>query len=541
LAVDQITPGWATYLRVSDEDKQSPERSFAMQRQHIQGHLLGKSNEPMYREYTDLLSGTNPNRKDYQQMIADAEAGKFSHLGLYRADRFGRNTVEGLQAATKLISLGIKIRIASMPSLQPENPDGFFMFLIQMGMAQREVDVLAQRTAGGMEAKMRAGGWPNRAPEGYANKERPLGSNKYERWVEADPIYSQPLKEAWEMLLTGRYTLEKICEELNRRGYVRSSGRPWAWDDPKTGSRKAAKNRLHEIFHRPFYAGWVVSERFDIKIGEIKGQWEPVVTTKQFERGKEVLRKHDYNKSRQKRLHYLLRNLLWVQVGGKQYKMYGSTPTGRNQSYTYYLTHAKPEGSAVRLQTNIVDKQIETWVGGVDVRNELIPEIRKVYRSQLKRVTQDDQEKSIKQLKHKFAELQEEEARLGRLVITGQISEDVYAQLRAEWNEKTINVQRKIDELEFDAARYLDDLEVALVLMTNISVLYGRLEKQQRTNLLQMFVKRIIINQDGDIIDSELHSPFAYLSSLAGSLNGKSKEGCGSEQVRYGSQYVRGF
>ena len=78
---------------------------------------------------------------------------------------------------------------------------------------------------------------------------------------------------------------------------------------------------------------------------------------------------------------------------------------------------------------------------------ELIPEIRKVYRSQLKRVTQDDQEKLVKQLKHKFSELQEEEARLGQLVITGQISEDAYAQLRAEWNEKKINVQRKIDEL----------------------------------------------------------------------------------------------
>jgi len=31
--------------------------------------------------------------------------------------------------------------------------------LIQMGLAQREVDVLHQRTADGMEAKLRAGGW----------------------------------------------------------------------------------------------------------------------------------------------------------------------------------------------------------------------------------------------------------------------------------------------------------------------------------------------------------------------------------------------
>ena len=35
-------------------------------------------------------------------------------------------------------------------------PDGFFMFLLQMGLAQREVDVLRQRTSGGMETKLRA-------------------------------------------------------------------------------------------------------------------------------------------------------------------------------------------------------------------------------------------------------------------------------------------------------------------------------------------------------------------------------------------------
>jgi hypothetical protein len=171
------------------------------------------------------------------------------------------------------------------------------------------------------------------------------------------------------------------------------------------------------------------------------------------------------------------------------------------------------------------------------MNRELIPEIRKVYRSQLKRVTQNDQEKLVKQLKHKFSELQEEEARLGRVVITGQINEDAYAQLRAEWNEKKIIVQRKIDELEFEATKYLDDLEVALVLMVNIPDLYESFEKQQRTNLLQMFVKRIIINREGEIFDHELHSPFEYLSALAGSLNGKSKEGRGSEQVRYGSLF----
>ena len=520
-----ITPGWATYLRVSDEDKQSPERSFAMQRQRIQEQLLKPSNAPFSREYTDLLSGTNPNRKDYQQMLSDAEAGKFSHLGLYRADRFGRNTVEGLQAATKLISLGIKIRIANMPGLQPENPDGFFLFLLQMGLAQREVDVLAQRTAGGMEAKMRAGGWPHKAPEGYVNKERQISSNKYERWVEADPEQIKGHKEAWEMLLSDRFTLNDICEELTKRGYARSSGRPWAWTDPKSGKRKTASSTLHKLFHKPFYAGWVVSERFGIQVGEVRGQWESIISTEQFERGKAILLKHGNNKRNFQKQIYLLRNLLWVQVENKEIKMFGSTPSGKRKSYSYYLTHTKIADRKFRIQTNFVDAQFPDWLSGITIDSDVVSEIRKIYQTEIQKVTSKDKEETLYQLKRKLHLLKKEEANLGRLLITGKISEEAYDKLRVEWQEKILNLRMKIEEMDFDAGKYFDDLEVALVLLANTSTLYERLDEKQKNNLLRILVKRIIINREGEIISHELHSPFSYLTTLVCQNNRENEEG----------------
>ena len=47
---------------------------------------------------------------------------------------------------------------------------------LQMGFAKREEDVLAQRTAGGLEAKMGAGGWLGKALEGNAFWERKIAS-----------------------------------------------------------------------------------------------------------------------------------------------------------------------------------------------------------------------------------------------------------------------------------------------------------------------------------------------------------------------------
>ena len=79
-----------------------------------------------------------------------------------------------------------------------------------------------------MEQKFRNGGWPQRASDGYVNKERLISSNKYDRWVEIDPDNAQVLKEAWDLLLTGRYTLNQICDELVKRGYTRQSGMAWA-------------------------------------------------------------------------------------------------------------------------------------------------------------------------------------------------------------------------------------------------------------------------------------------------------------------------
>jgi len=521
---------------VSDEDKQSPERSFAMQRQHIQEQLLTPSDVPFSREYTDLLSGTNPNRKDYQQMLSDAATGKFSHLGLYRADRFGRNTVEGLQAATQLMSLGIKIRIANMPGLQPENPDGFFLFLLQMGLAQREVDVLAQRTRGGMEAKLRAGGWPQRAPHGYLNKERQVSSNKYDRWVELDLDYAPVFKQAWELLLTGSYTLKQICDELARRGYSRASGRRWAWDDPKTGARKYAANQLHKVFHNPFYAGWVVSERFGIKMGEVRGQWEPVISTEEFNKGLAILHKNDHEKSRNKKHFYLLRNLLWVDINGKQYKMYVSTPSGKTKSYSYYITHTKPKGSQVRISCEVIDEQIPEWLRGFAVDPQLMPQIQKIYQKQVKAVVHDGRDNQIVELKRRLSKFQDEEARLVRLYITGNMSEETYKQMRAEWEVKLREVEINLANIEKEASISFDDLDVALALMVKLADLFERLKKEQKANLLQILIKRIIVDADGEIINIELNSPFMYLRNLVYGIYSQKQS---SDQISVGVQIIR--
>jgi len=124
---------------------------------------------------------------------------------------------------------------------------------------------------------------------------------------------------------------------------------------------------------------------------------------------------------------------------------------------------------------------------------------------------------------------------LGRLVITEKITEGTYDQLRKEWKEKQRNIEANIADLERETTIHLDDLDVALILMTKLSFLYPRLTEKDRAILLQVLVKRIIVDPQGKIINHELNSPFAYLRDIVNEFQLLDSEARSSEYNRLGA------
>jgi hypothetical protein len=50
--------------------------------------------------------------------------------------------------------------------------------------------------------------------------------------------------------------------------------------------------------------------------------------------------------------------------------------------------------------------------------------------------------------------------------------------------------------------------------MSHLSKIYPRLGDNEKTTLLRILAKRIIVNPEGKIIAQELNSPFMYLKSI---------------------------
>lgn len=215
--------GWAVYLRTSSDENQKPELSRARQRFMIEKNVLERSAMPVYKEYVDVLTGTTPQREAYQQLLEDARAGKFSHVIVERADRFGRNDTEALRAIDELYDFGVAVRFANQPDLDPMDPDDRVIVTLSFTLARRESVLLGLRVQGGLRAKRETGGFCGVAPDGYLNVATKTTvavkklQGRHEHWIEQDPDRAPIIRYAFDLLLEDKMTLEEICEVLHTR------------------------------------------------------------------------------------------------------------------------------------------------------------------------------------------------------------------------------------------------------------------------------------------------------------------------------------
>jgi hypothetical protein len=251
-------------------------------------------------EYVDVLTGTTPNRPEYQRLLNDARAGKFSHVIVERADRFGRSDTEALRAIDELHEFGVAVRFANMPDLDPMDPDDRVLVTLAFVLARRESALMGLRVKGGLKAKRERGGYVGRAPDGYLNVRGQTESDKrsamgrISHWIEPDPARAPIWREAWSLLLTGTLSIDEICEALHAKGYCDRNGKPFVMVD-KTGTRRPLCDKLVRAFTDWTYAGWVVSKRDGIAPKTIRGEWEPLVSTEDFEAGLTILERSNWN------------------------------------------------------------------------------------------------------------------------------------------------------------------------------------------------------------------------------------------------------
>jgi site-specific DNA recombinase len=158
MSSDVITA--AIYARKSVEEDSSNSVDNQVERGISYCKLRGW-NYVVYKD--EGISGKDTNREGFQQMMKDAEKGRFQYIITYKLDRISRNVADFANFTNKLDQLGIGY-ISLTENFDTSTPIGRAMMYIAAVFAQLERETIAERVRDNMldNAKKRpVFGWPN--------------------------------------------------------------------------------------------------------------------------------------------------------------------------------------------------------------------------------------------------------------------------------------------------------------------------------------------------------------------------------------------
>ena len=200
------------YARYSSDKQQ--ESSIVVQLGAIH-RFCEMHNIELIREYVDeAQTGTNANRKEFQEMIQDAPKREFRFVIVHRMDRWARNVDDARHYKKLLSKYGVKV-VSALEEFD-ETPEGEFFELLSMGMAELYSKKLARESLAGVLANAREGKVHGGMP--------PLGYTVKNKKYVIDEQEAEAVKIIFDLVKQYKgYTY--IRDYLNNNGYRRSDGR----------------------------------------------------------------------------------------------------------------------------------------------------------------------------------------------------------------------------------------------------------------------------------------------------------------------------
>lgn len=234
----------AAYCRVST-NKEDQLNSLEAQKKFFQEYAESKSHT-LVRLYADEgLSGTKKkNRKEFLQMLEDAEKGEFEVLLVKDISRLARNTVDFLESIRKLKSLGINTHFLTANMTTMEGSE--LVLTVFSAVAQEESFNTSKRIKFGKRINAEKGRVPNMV-YGY---DKIIGDYFNLKINENEAAV---IRNIYDMYLNEGHGANKIANILNNRGLRTKRNCEWT------------QNAVCRILTNPIYIGKVINGQVEVK------------------------------------------------------------------------------------------------------------------------------------------------------------------------------------------------------------------------------------------------------------------------------------
>ena len=258
------------YCRKSQEAEDRQVMSIESQIDEINKLITSNPNIQIVEVYEEAYSAKKPGRPLFDEMMERIEKGHAQGIIAWHPDRLARNSVDGGQIIFKL-DQG-KLQDLKFCTYNFENsPEGKFMLNIIFSYSKLYVDSLSKNIKRGNATKIKNGWRPNGAPTGYLNC-------KETSTIIPDPKHFSTVREMYELLLTGNYTVDEIR---------RVACDVWHYKTPRRktqGGNFISRSGIYRILTNPFYTGLIFWN------GQLhEGKHKPIVTKSEFEKAQQIL------------------------------------------------------------------------------------------------------------------------------------------------------------------------------------------------------------------------------------------------------------
>lgn len=200
---------------------------------------------------SESKSAAEPNKRpEFNKLLALIDSGEIDGIIAWHPDRLSRNEMDAA-------NIGYRARKGYLKDLKfvsgftfENTPEGIMMLQLTMAQSQHFSSKLSKDVKRGNERKRQTGGLTGLAPQGYLNR-RTSTAGRGEAVVEKDPERFDLVRKAFDLFLTGEYSLLTIRDIMNNEWGYRTVKRN------KVGGTPLSRPAIYKMFRNVRYAGLI--------------------------------------------------------------------------------------------------------------------------------------------------------------------------------------------------------------------------------------------------------------------------------------------
>ena len=485
----------AAYCRVST-DKEDQLNSLEAQKKFF-AEYTQRTGDTLVRLYADEgISGTKiKNRKEFLQMMSDAERGIFDMVVVKDISRFARNTVDLLQNIRKLKALGIETQFLTANMTSMGNSE--FVLTIFGALAQEESANTSKRVKFGKKMNAEKGRVPN-IVYGY---EKTIGDYFNLTINEEEAVI---VRQIYKWYIEGGYGTARISNMLNERGL--KTKRNCAW----------SQNAVSRILTNELYTGKIINGKQEVtdfltgqRTNKDEAEWMiverpdlQIIDNELYEKAQEILKsRHNAFKMTRERQsnRHLFSTLIKCKECGWSFRR--SVRTYKNTYVRWVCSGHNGRGAdscpnAITLDEDELISVIQDYFADMlkqkkKVINHVVGEFQRVYRAKDENI---EYEKELN-------------AQLNKLKKSRQKYMDMYMDdliTREDLNEKIGGARKEIERLENELKMVAYHLTKGEQLEQILNTTFKEIEdvtdvRQMSNTQLKKIIKKIEVDKDGNI------------------------------------------